>query len=229
MSALVAWIACYLVGGIPFGFLVAKAKGIDITQQGSGNIGATNVGRVIGKKAYFLVLFLDILKGAVPGLVLPILIPATFGLTSGIIGLVGGISAVVGHIFSPYLKFKGGKGIATGLGMLVGSMPIVAAIVLAVWIVAFAISRLVSLASLFATVAMVVATVCLYPLTNNSQHLPYWIVASGLAVFIFLKHRANITRIINKTEPKFTFSKSSVEKPTSENSSEAPPEPGGEA
>ena len=133
MMGAIAILVSYLVGGIPFGFLVAKAKGIDITKEGSKSIGATNVGRVIGKKAYFAVLFLDIVKGILPGALVPILVGAQFGLSAGEFGLICALAAVVGHLASPYLGFKGGKGIATGLGLLVGSAPPVAATVLVVW------------------------------------------------------------------------------------------------
>lgn len=195
-------IGSYFLGGIPFGLLIAKARGVDILAEGSGNIGATNVGRILGKNAYFLTLLLDVLKGAVPGLVAPLIVKGAWGLSVHEFGLLCSLAAVVGHMASPYLKFKGGKGIATGLGVLAGSAPLVALTVLVVWGLTFLASRLVSLASLMATVSMVVAGFVLY-----RTSWIYLAVFIGLTAFIWIKHIPNIKRILKGEEKKFSFAK----------------------
>ena len=204
MIGFLALLLSYLLGGIPFGFLVAKAKGVNIMDEGSKSIGATNVGRVIGKKAYFLVLFLDIVKGVAPGLVVPMVAGAQFGLAADEFGLVCALGAVAGHLASPYLGFKGGKGIATGLGLLLGSAPPVAATVLVVWGIVFLLSRIVSMASLSAVVSLVAGGIYFY-----GGSVVYMSVFVLMSVFIFYKHRSNIGRILKGEEAKFSFSKKS--------------------
>lgn len=184
-------IAAYGVGSLPVGYWIVRRRGIDITKVGSGNPGATNVWRVCGWKLGLLVFVLDVLKGLVPALAAQQLLgrqDAAFAC---------GFAAIVGHSLSPFLGFKGGKGISTGLGALLGSSPIVAVLALSAFIVVVLITRYVSLASLVAAPAMVVAGI----LIGDS---PVLIGAySGLALFIVLRHRANIARLIAGTEPKF--------------------------
>lgn len=181
----------FLLGSIPFGYLVARAKGVDIFAAGSGNIGATNVGRVLGKKAGTLVLLLDIIKG---------LIPAVIGLkVLGSVeeGLWLGLAAVFGHTFSPFLKFKGGKGVATTLGLLIGATPLVALGSAVVFLPIYFTTRYVSLASIIGTASL--------PFIDWALGMPKMaiIVHSLIAVFVAFKHRANIKRLLNGTEPKF--------------------------
>lgn len=203
----------YFVGSIPVGVMVARAKGIDITKEGSGNVGATNIARVLGKKAGAVCLVLDVLKGLIPALVFQVIVSRPifgFGFPSQEFGLICGGMAMVGHMFSPFLKFKGGKGIATGLGMLVGSSPLVGTwVLLSFVLVAFA-TRLVSLSSLVAVAVMVVAGLLLTP--------PYlfWGVYIALAIFIYYKHWPNIQRILKGTEPKFSFGSGKKEEPVEE-------------
>lgn len=208
-------VASYFLGGIPFGYLVAKAKGVDILQVGSKSIGATNVGRTLGKKAYFTVLLLDVLKGAAPSFVASLVLKPEFGFSAHELGLICGLIAVIGHIFSPFLKFKGGKGIATGLGVLVGGAPIVAGIVLVVWGLVFFATRYVSLASLMAVVAMVVSGFIFY-----SSSLIFMSIFIGMGVFIVFKHRSNVGRLLKGDEPKFSFKKNSDEKLAEEGDSD---------
>lgn len=204
MIPILCLVGSYLLGGIPFGVLVARAKGVDLTKEGSGNIGATNVGRVIGKQAYFLVLFLDVLKGVVPGVFVPMLVGSVWGLAANEFGLVCATAAVAGHLASPYLRFKGGKGIATGLGLLLGSAPMVAGVVLVVWGLTFAVTRIVSLTSLVAVVAMVISGFVFY----GSSWI-YLGVFTVIAVFIFIKHIPNIKRLMKGEEQQFSFKKDS--------------------
>ena len=190
------FIAAYLVGSIPFGYLVAKAKGIDILHFGSGNIGATNVHRALGKWLGLLVFVLDVLKGLVPAAV-------AFWITKNqVYAFVVGMGAVTGHCLSPFLKFKGGKGISTGLGALLGSCPLVALCAFAIFFLSMLLNRYVSLSSLVAATALV-------PLGFLFGYPAFLLWALGLlAVFVFYRHRANIKRLLNGTEPKFTMTRS---------------------
>jgi glycerol-3-phosphate acyltransferase PlsY len=189
-------ILAYILGSIPFGVLIARANGVDIMKVGSGNIGATNVMRVLGKGPAFLVFFLDTLKGAVPAIAARYLFP-----DQQEFWLLAGAMAVLGHSFSPFLKFKGGKGIATALGMVIGASPIIAVSAFLVFAVTLAITRFMSIASMFA----VVSTIPVGLLLKES----YWMIAGYvvLSSLIIWRHRANIERLKIGKEPKFSFKK----------------------
>lgn len=185
----------YLLGSLPFGYLVARAHGVDIFKVGSGNPGATNVKRVLGSKAGNTVFALDALKGALaagwpllPFLALP---------DTRIMGLVGVIAAVLGHSFSIFTKFKGGKGVATAAGGLVILIPFASLIGGAVWIITFFVTRYVSLGSVLAAIAVPAASW----LFKNP--LPLNLVATALGLFVIVRHRENIRRLLNGTESKF--------------------------
>lgn len=200
----------YFIGAIPVGVMVARAKGIDITKEGSGNVGATNIARVLGKKAGAVCLVLDVLKGFIPALVFQIIVSRPifgFGFPSQEFGLICGGMAMVGHMFSPFLKFKGGKGIATGLGMLVGSSPLVGVWVLFSFLVVAFATRIVSLSSLVAVAVMVIAGLLVTPPPL------FWIVYLALGAFIYYKHWPNIQRLMKGTEPKFSFGKEKKDDP----------------
>ncbi|MEO6993780.1 MAG: glycerol-3-phosphate 1-O-acyltransferase PlsY [Lacunisphaera sp.] len=185
----------YLLGSLPFGYLVARAHGVDIFKVGSGNPGATNVKRVLGAKAGNMVFALDALKGALAAAwpLLPFLaVPDT-----RIMGLVGVICAVLGHAFSIFTKFKGGKGVATAAGGLVVLIPFASLIGAVVWVLTFFITRYVSLGSVLAAVAVPVASW----LFRNP--LPLNLVATVLGLFVIIRHRENIKRLLNGTETKF--------------------------
>ncbi len=192
-------IVAYLIGAIPFGLLIAKSQGVDLRQAGSGNIGATNVFRCVGKGWGILTFALDMIKGFVAAFCLPLLIPQE-ALIAGI-GLPLGIAAFVGHCWPIYLKFKGGKGISTGLGLLIGVAPLGAAYGLVAWVIIFLIGRWVSLASILAAITV---AVCVIPLYGD---MPIWYQA-----FLFLttaaavwKHRTNIVRLVHGQEHRFNF------------------------
>ncbi|MBX7135300.1 MAG: glycerol-3-phosphate 1-O-acyltransferase PlsY [Fimbriimonadaceae bacterium] len=193
MTLALLYLASYLIGAIPFGVLIARLGGVDILSQGSGNPGATNVWRTLGAKFGIPVFVLDVLKGLGPAL------------AGGMIGgnkeqaLYCGMIAIVGHSLSPFLRFKGGKGISTGLGALLGSVPVVALSSFAVFLVAMLLTRWVSFSSLVAAVAMM--TFCF--LFGEPPTIKW--VLGGMALFIFYRHRANIGRLLNGTEPKFKF------------------------
>lgn len=187
----------YLLGSIPFGFLIAKAKGIDIRTTGSGNIGATNVLRSVGKGWGILTLLLDALKGLLPAALAPLLADRFFGLENGEIFSLGcGCAAILGHNFPIFLKFKGGKGVATTAGALIGIAPAALGVGLATFIVIFALSRMVSLGSIIAATAIPIAGWLLY--RTDGILIPT--VLSLLGILVIWRHRANISRIMQGTE-----------------------------
>jgi glycerol-3-phosphate acyltransferase PlsY len=189
----------YLLGSLPFGYLVARAHGVDIFKAGSGNPGATNVKRVLGAKAGNTVFALDAVKGAVAA-GWPLL-PFFAVPDAQMAGLVGVIAAVLGHSFSMFTKFKGGKGVATAAGGLVVLIPIACLISAVVWFVTFFVSRYVSLASILAAVAVTTATW----LRGNPTSIN--IVVTALALFVVIRHRENIKRLLNGTESRFSRKK----------------------
>ncbi len=195
VELIVAILISYLVGSLPFGYWIARLLGKDITQEGSKNIGATNVARVLGRGPGLLVFVLDVLKGFLPALIggQILLEQHTYLIASVVLGT----SAVMGHMCSVWLKFKGGKGVATALGVLIAVTPYVALIALGMFIVCFAVCRWVSLSSIVAALTV--------PVSSLLLNCPNWLVVvyMGLSVFIIFKHRANIIRILHKTEPKF--------------------------
>ncbi len=195
------YLAAYLLAGIPFGYLLAKQfAGVDIKQSGSGNIGATNVLRVVkekdpalAKKLGAATLFLDAVKG-----IIVILIAKALGAPEGVLWTLA-VLAVIGHCFSLFLGFEGGKGVATGFGVLLVMMPIPALIAIGTWIIASKGLKIVSLSSLIGLVAFIIASYILYPeVPGISTHTPIWIIA----FIIFYKHIPNIIRIFKKEENK---------------------------
>ncbi|MBV6457589.1 MAG: Glycerol-3-phosphate acyltransferase [Fimbriimonadaceae bacterium] len=210
MSWPVLAVVSYLLGSLPFGLWVAKARGIDITKVGSGNIGATNVSRALGIKAALVVFALDILKGFVPAML------AREWYDSHLLAVSIGLLAVLGHSFSPFLKFRGGKGISTGLGAMLGGDPVRAAVALGAFLIVMIPTRYVSLSSIVAGFA--VATSAL--LMDVEVGLKVLYVA--LALFIVYRHRANIERLRNGTEPKFGAKKARDDAPPDESAAEEP-------
>lgn len=196
--ALAAFIG-YLIGAIPFGYLVAKAHGVDILKEGSGNPGATNVKRMVGKRAGNAVFLLDFLKGAVAaGWVLLLPLEGDANLVAAIIGLC---AAILGHSFSVFLKGRGGKGVATTMGGLIVLMPLAVLIGLVVWVAAFFASRYVSFASILFAVSLPISSYLL----DSPPLLTY--VSLALAVLIVIRHRSNIQRLLNGTESRFVRQK----------------------
>jgi len=212
-------IGAYVVGSIPFGVLMAAARGVDIRAHGSGNIGATNVGRVLGRSFGLACFVLDAAKGAVPVLIA--------GGAHGVLGvpaieiaphdswwwLAVACAALGGHMASIFLRFRGGKGVATAFGGLLAMWPTLglpALLALAVWIVVMALSRIVSLASMVAAVVLPAATILLLlsesappalaPEEVAARRLPAIVVASLIGALVLWRHRANIRRLIAGTE-----------------------------
>lgn len=191
MTLAALYVASYLVGAIPFGVLIARLGGVDILRTGSGNPGATNVYRTLGWRYGIPVFALDVLKGYAPAAV-------GFWMTgSKEQAFLCGLLAIAGHSLSPFLKFRGGKGVATGLGALLGSMPLVGLSALGAFLLVFAIFRYVSLASIVAA-ASIAAFGFVYREPRVLQ-----IILVLLALFVVVRHRTNIRRLLAGEEPKF--------------------------
>ena len=189
----------YLLGSIPVGYLIGRSYGIDIRTKGSGNIGAANILRVIGKGPAAATLLLDAVKGFLP----TILARQTYLLPPGWIIAIG-LAAIIGHTFSIFLKFKGGKGVATSLGVLIGLSPLTALFILLVWLAVFAASRIVSFASLAAALSL---PPLLWYLANPHRQPAFLAFGVLIAVLVFLAHRKNIKRLLSGQEPKVKWKK----------------------
>jgi glycerol-3-phosphate acyltransferase PlsY len=199
----------YLLGSIPTGFLVGKAKGIDIRTIGSGNIGATNVFRHLGTVAGAAVLLADALKGFLAVALVTHLCWRAFGNSGGALArewlqIVAGLGAVLGHNYTCWLHFRGGKGIATSAGVLVALVPYALLIILTIWILVFGLTRFVSLASICASFALPFATW----ITGGSPTM-IAITAAMTALAIY-KHKSNIQRLLQGTESRIASKKSAA-------------------
>jgi glycerol-3-phosphate acyltransferase PlsY len=198
-------VASYLLGSIPFGYLAGRVAGIDIRKTGSGNIGATNVVRVLGKFYGYPVFFLDFLKGLGP-VKISVLI-ATRGHSEWsspeVFGIIAAVSSVIGHCFPLWLKFRGGKGIATSAGALFGLMPLAMLIGLAVWILVFWLTRYVSVASITAAIALPFVIAILTRL-NQSYGKALFYSSLCMAAVVIWRHHSNLSRLMRGTEPRFT-------------------------
>lgn len=201
---IVLWIVgAYLVGGIPFGYLIGRMRGVDVRTVGSKNIGATNVFRTVGKPWGVAALFCDILKGLVPVL-------AARHFASGVVfspmrvelALAVGVAAVLGHMLTPYMKFRGGKGVATAFGMLIGLVPGVVGCAFLLFSVVFACTNYISLGS--CTAAAFLAAAIWFPIlgTRGAENLPQCVLVAAIALFVIWKHRSNIGRLAKGTENK---------------------------
>jgi acyl phosphate:glycerol-3-phosphate acyltransferase len=196
-------LTAYLLGSIPTGFLVAKARGIDIRTVGSGNIGATNAFRVLGKRMGIFVLAVDALKGWVAVQVAaPLVVQAIPEIPVDYARITAGIAVILGHNFTCWLHFKGGKGIATSAGVLIALVPFALLITLGVWVVLFLLTRYVSVGSLAASFALPFAT---WYTTRHDIGLTA--VAAALGALAIYKHRRNIQRLLDGTESRIEFKK----------------------
>jgi glycerol-3-phosphate acyltransferase PlsY len=238
----------FLLGSIPFGLLIAKAQGIDIRAHGSGNIGATNVLRVVGKKYGVICFLLDVFKGFVPVAIATNLIrfaghePAvplhfldTFARHYGAdqqllvqtMHVFTALVAILGHNYSPWVGFKGGKGIATSAGVLFGLMPMGIVLLLVLWALVFRVTRYVSVASICAAAMFPLMTHlgARFHHVNNDKSLPtlweagtwnkpLFVFSLVISTMAILKHRANIKRLIQGTETRFTPKSKRPESPT---------------
>lgn len=190
-----AWVlAAYLIGGIPFGFLIGKMRGVDVRTVGSKNIGATNVYRTVGHKWGFLAFFCDFLKGFAPTLA------AKFLLGGGFDPVYVGLACVIGHTLTPFMKFKGGKGVATAFGMLMALCPVLVSVAFGLFVVTVWLSHYISLGSMVAAGFMAVAIWVPGPLAAPT--LPLKVVMTLLGVFVIYKHKSNIVRLVKGCENK---------------------------
>lgn len=198
ISTASAIVVGYLLGSIPFAVIVSRMHGVDIFKQGSGNPGATNVKRSVGKRAGNIVFFLDFLKGFVaaiwPGVV--------FGFGQGVVplGVWGLMAAILGHSFSVFMKFRGGKGVATTMGGLLALVPWVLLVGVAVWVLLFYTSRYVSLASIGFGISLPISAFVL------KESVAMLVFLAILAALVVLRHRSNIERLLKGTENRFTKS-----------------------
>lgn len=190
----------YLLGSIPFGYIAGRTAGLDVRREGSGNIGATNVLRVLGKTYGCAVFAADTLKGFVA-----VRYALWMGEGTGFawqLGIVAGICAMVGHAFPVWLRFRGGKGVATSGGACFGLLPLETLVVISVWLIVFALFRFVSLASMVAAVALPLSVWLILPRQSGGWGLLLAFSAAAGALII-LRHRSNIGRLLRGTEPRF--------------------------
>jgi glycerol-3-phosphate acyltransferase PlsY len=226
----------FLLGSIPFGLVIARLKGIDIRQHGSGNIGATNVFRIVGKKYGITCLFLDTLKGLIPVVIavnllritgkdpqfqlgfldsFSLILPAAEQTKGQLVHILTALAAVLGHNYSPWIGFKGGKGIATSAGVLIGLMPMAALLLLVVFIAILLVTRYVAVASMVAAVALPVMTHLGARFHKTAEGVSLWEAGTWnkplflfsiiIAVLAVWKHRTNIHRLSEGTEARFVW------------------------
>lgn len=196
---------CYLCGSIPFGLIIGKINKIDIREHGSGNIGATNVLRTLGKKWGYTCFILDLLKGLLPVIGFEMLAKKNGFSSAEYIPAIAVVSTVLGHIFSIFLKFKGGKGIATSAGAILAIAPYSLLVALLLWIVIFKASGYVSLASIIAACSIPFLSLLENFLKLHS--VPISVYSQGilfaLAILVTVKHKSNIQRLKEGTESSF--------------------------
>lgn len=194
----------YLIGSVPSGYIAGRIAGIDIRTAGSGNIGATNVTRVLGKRYGYPVFFADFAKGmSAVGISMAVgkqlLLPPN---SQQLLQIAAAVSCVLGNAFPVWLRFRGGKGVATSAGILFGLMPLAALVGVVVWVITFEITRYVSVASIAATIALPITVLVMtyFKQTNESLFLYFTIC---LAAIVILRHRSNLSRLMRGTEQRF--------------------------
>jgi acyl phosphate:glycerol-3-phosphate acyltransferase len=197
-------IGSYLLGSIPFGYLAGRLAGIDIRKVGSGNVGATNVVRVVGKRYGYPVFALDFLKGLGAVLIAMLMAPGRPPESNSpeIFGILAAMSSILGHMYPPWLKFKGGKGVATSAGALLALAPVATLIGLAIWIIVFWLTRYVSLASIIAAVILPIVILMVGSHDRNNRK-PLFYSSACVAAVVVWRHRSNLSRLMRGTEPRF--------------------------
>lgn len=194
----------YLIGSVPAGYLAGRVAGIDIRKFGSGNIGATNVVRVLGKRYGYPVLLFDFVKGTAAVEISILIFNSTHHaeVSRELCAILAGVSSVIGHSYPVWLGFKGGKGVATSFGVVFGLIPVAALIAVVVWLMTFGTTRYVSVASMTAALALPVTVVAMLYLKQLSG--PTLLLFSiCLAVIVIWRHRSNLSRLMRGTEPRF--------------------------
>lgn len=205
MQLILLVIGAYLLGSIPTGLLVGKLHGVDLRQHGSNNIGATNAGRVLGRRIGLLVFALDACKGLGPAF-LGQQGAASFGTTPALAGLAAGVAAIVGHMFPLYLRFRGGKGVATAAGVFLGLVPLPASIALLMWILVLLVSRMVALASMAAAWTLPIVMLLVDAEATRASR-PVLLVAFLVSALITWRHQSNIGRILRGEEPRISLAR----------------------
>src|SRR6266496_6762813 len=204
-TLVIVLVVSYLLGSIPFGYLAGRIAGVDIQKGGSGNIGATNVLRALGKPYGYAVFVLDFLKG-LGAVEISVLITTRVRPEWGspeIFGIVAAASAVIGHCFPLWLKFRGGKGVATSAGALFGLMPFAMLIGVIIWILIFWLTRYVSLASVVAAVALPLVIAIMTRL-HQSYGKALFYSSLCIAAVVIWRHQSNLSRLMRGREPRFT-------------------------
>ena len=198
-------IGSYFLGSIPFGYLAGRLAGIDIRKAGSGNVGATNVVRVLGKRYGYPVFALDFLKGFGAVKISMLMAPGRppEWNSSEIVGILAAMSSILGHLYPPWLKFKGGKGVATSAGALLALTPVATLIGIAIWIIVFWLTRYVSLASITAAVVLPIVILVVSSQDQNKRK-PLVYSSACVAAVVIWRHRSNLSRLMRGTEPRFT-------------------------
>lgn len=208
-------VPAYVLGSVPFGLIIARTRGVDPRKAGSGNIGATNVGRLLGARFFAIVFCLDLLKGLIPMLAAAAVLAAfkdarsDYRATDFLLWLLAGFAAILGHMCSMFLKFGGGKGVATSTGVVLGLFPyytFAGLLALGLWIAVFKLTRYVSVASMLAAVTFTLAYVGIalargWPLLGEQWPLLFF--ACLVAAMILYKHRGNLARLRAGTENRF--------------------------
>jgi glycerol-3-phosphate acyltransferase PlsY len=199
-NLIITLIIAYLLGSIPFSFLLGKIyKKVDLREHGSGNVGATNALRVLGWKTGVLAMLLDMFKGVAAIYIASSLLPEQVLLL-----ISAGFMVILGHIFTIFLHFKGGKGVATSAGVFAALLPIPFLFALLSFIITTALSRYVSLGSIVAALVLII-TQAFFTFRNGVQSPWYLVLTLIVTFFIIMKHRANIKRLLNGTENRITF------------------------
>ena len=188
----------FLMGSVPVSFLIGLRLGVDLREVGSGNVGATNLLRTCGRAHGIIGLLGDALKGAIPALAAVLL-----GHGETLVAL-SALAAVLGHVFTPWLGFRGGKGVATALGAIAVLAPLPVAVALGLFVVVLALGRFVSLASVLAAMSLVPGAFLLMP---GGDHLPAQLVCCAVCMLVTVRHRSNIVRLFRGTESRFEFRK----------------------
>lgn len=199
-SFILVVISAYLIGAIPMAYIYCKIRGKDITKEGSGNVGATNASRLFGKPAFFTIFFLDALKGFIPVFFLSSLVSGV-PLSSDTVNLIVFFITIVGHVWSIFIHFKGGKGVSTSTGGLIALMPSACFMVMGIFALIFALTRIVSISSMLAVLCL---PLLVWIFGYSSLYMAFSVF---LAFFIIFTHRSNIKRILSGTEKKLTVNK----------------------
>lgn len=203
IDVIAAILAGYLLGALPFAVIVAKRLGVDIFKKGSGNPGATNVTRVCGKGPGNLVFFLDFLKGFIAATWVRLDFIGTDPSHQALLSVLGLGAAVIGHSFSVFIKFRGGKGVATTVGGIFGIMPIVMLAGISVWLATYFSKKIVSLASIALAISLPIWALFFDAIQLNEIQPPEYIFVTLIAILVVVRHKSNILKIIQGTEGSF--------------------------